>query len=95
MEENLLDRLACIIGKVLQSSGYYSGNGDSYSNFLRRIKRKHVEEYDKIQAQSFRPATFRPTFFYVPFRPNFNVIQAQVFFYKIMEIFSFSFSSLT
>ncbi|KZR99040.1 Uncharacterized protein APZ42_005272 [Daphnia magna] len=41
-------------GKVLAkckfcSSGiYHSGNKDSYSNFLRHIKRNHVEEYGKI-----------------------------------------------
>ncbi len=41
-------------GKVLAkckfcSSGiYHSGNKDSYSNFLRHIKRFHVEEYGKI-----------------------------------------------
>ncbi|KAK4037912.1 hypothetical protein OUZ56_029936 [Daphnia magna] len=44
MEENRLDRLTYIIG----SGGYHSGNRDSFSNFLRNIKRNHVEEYSNI-----------------------------------------------
>jgi hypothetical protein len=45
-----------------------------------------------VQAYLFLRA-FQPHLFYVPFRPNFDVIQAQVFLkYKIMEILSFSFA---
>jgi hypothetical protein len=39
-----------------------------------------------IQAQSFRPASYRPTFFYVPFRTNFGDIQAQVFLKNKMMV---------
>jgi hypothetical protein len=34
--------------KFCSSGGYHSGNRDSYSNFLRHIKRNHAEEYAKI-----------------------------------------------
>ena len=45
-----------------------------------------------VQAYLFLRA-FQPHLFYVPFRPNFDVIQAQVFKkYKIMEFLSFSFA---
>jgi hypothetical protein len=46
-----------------------------------------------VQAYLFFTCLSAPPFFYVPFRPNFDVIQAQVFLkYKIMEILSFSFA---
>ncbi len=49
-----------------------------------------VEDNQKNGCTTFRPShsgprRSGPPFFYVPFRPNFDVIQAQVFFYKIIK----------
>jgi hypothetical protein len=46
-----------------------------------------------VQAYIFFTCLSGPPFFYLTFRPNFDAIQAQVFFkFLIMEILSFSFA---
>jgi hypothetical protein len=67
-------------------------------NFLTENQKWVLDRFriffiEKKNARIVRICTYHPPFFYVPFRPNFDVIQAQVLKNnKIMEIFSFSFA---